>query len=274
MFVNLDSLEVRIWSSAHGDPFIPWTALAMPSKRFVVPDTTIGWGTLPKTLEVIETGLNCEGYTSTGKPHFSNLKILKGLHVERSGQNLETLMNFLKDHKGSLTELSFSVGEHVDNIKVLLPLLTCLQKLSVEIKTHKQAIELKDIKALAHNLEHFELCCVPCSATEENLGSILENLPSALDNLLIEDVENYEQIDTFMEKIMEKVVNGHTKRVTIAKVNDKFGDPEDIIKEIIDMKPEAVRVKQTATIIFEYRSDSPGSRTDHFGSMCDIVISL
>ena len=273
-FVNLDSLEVRIWSSAYGDRFIPWTTLPMPSKRFVVPDTTIEWATLPKTLEVIETGLNCEGYTSTGKPHFSNFKILKGLHVGRSGQNLETLMNFLTDHKGSLTELSFSVGEHVDNIKVLLPLLTQLQKLSVTIETNKQAIEFKEIKALAHDLQYFELSFCLWSSTEKNLGAILENLPKGLDNLSIKNIGSYGDIDTVMEKIMEKVVNGDTKRVTIAKVNDKFEDPEDIIKEIIDMKPEAVRVKQTATIIFEYRSDSPGSRTDHFGSMCDIVISL
>ena len=89
---------------------------------------------------------------SVGKPYFKNLKSLKGfLPFERifsEDENLESLINFLKDHKGSLTELSFSAEEKVANTKVLMPLLTSLQKLSVRIKTDKQAIELKEINTV------------------------------------------------------------------------------------------------------------------------------
>ena len=268
MLPNLDSLEVRTWSNSGSRRYT--TSLPMPSKRFVVPDATIEWRTLPKTLQVIETELSFGEYISLGKPHFSNLKILKGAN----GENLETLMNFLKDHKGFLTELSFSVEEEVANIKVLLPLLTQLQKLSVKIKTVKQAIELKEIKALAYNLQYFELLFALWSSTDENLGAILENLPTGLDNLSIKDVTDYEEIEIFLEKILEKVVNGHTKTVTIADVDDAFGNPEYIMEDIINIKPEPVRVEETNTRVFEHRFDSPGTRTAHFGSICDIVISL
>ena len=135
----------------------------MPSKRFVVPHETIKWSTLPKTLEVIETGLDCDKYISVEIPHFSNLKILKGAHDE----SLENLMSFLKDHKRSLTELSFFLPEEVANIKFLLPLLTNLRKLSVKIATVEQAIEFKEIKALAHKLEYFELSFAVQSETDK-----------------------------------------------------------------------------------------------------------
>ena len=267
-FPYLDSLEARQWCGVYGYNYKP---VPMPSKRIVVPHVSIEWSTLPKTLEVIETKLNCEKYISVGKPHFSNLKILKGL----KGRNLETLMNFLKDHRGSLTELSFSVGEHVDNIKVLLPLLSQLHKLSVKITTVKQAIELKEIKALAHNLHYFELSFyISGSGAEERFGPILENLPTDLDNLSIKGVMGYQDINTFMEKIMEKVVNGDTKRVTIADVNDALGYPDWIIEEIIAISPSLLRVEETNKRVFECRSDSPGYRTEHYGSICDIVISL
>ena len=165
-----------------------------------------------KNTEVIETSLKFDEYISVGKPHFENLKILKSLYEEL---NVETLMNFLKDHKGSLTELSFSIDKEVANIKVLLPVLTQLQKLSLKIETDKQAIEFKEMKALAYNLEYFELSFSLWSGTEEHFGPILENLPLGLDNLSIEDVESYGEINTFLEKIIEKIVNGDTKRVTI-----------------------------------------------------------
>ena len=74
-FPNLDSLEARKYSS-HRRKHLP-----KPSERLVVPHATMEWRTLPKTLEVIETELNCNEYISVGKPHFSNLKILKGLDV-------------------------------------------------------------------------------------------------------------------------------------------------------------------------------------------------
>ena len=152
-FSNLESLELRKNLNYYGKH------LQMPSKRLFAPYKTIGWRALPKTMEVIEAGLNCREYISVGIPHFENLKILKGLFLGSINkiEKRETLMNFLKDHKRSLTELSFSAEEEVANLKVLLPLLTKLRKLSVEIKTDKQAIELKEIKALAHKLEYFEL---------------------------------------------------------------------------------------------------------------------
>ena len=264
-FLNLDSLEVRKYSSEY-DNYLP-----MPSKRFVAPYGTIEWRALPKTLEVIETRLNWNEYISIGKPYFSNLKILKN-HIGRSyghNENLETLINFLKDHMGTLTELSFRAEEEVANIKVLIPLLTQLQKLSVKIKTDKQAIELKEIKTLAHNLQYFELCCVLWSATDENFGAILENLPTGLDNLSIEDVRSYGEINPFMEKIMEKVVNSDTKRVTIAGVND-----EVIIKKIMEMKPSPVRVEETNERVIEEDHSDSGSRTEYSRYVSDIVISL
>ena len=265
-FTNLDSLEVRTWDiygSGRSTGSLP-----MPSKRLVVPDATIECRTLPKTLEVIETALNLDEYISVGKPHFSNLKILKGGY----GKNPETLMNFLKDHKGSLTELSFSIGKEVTNIQVVLPLLTNLQKLSVKIKTDKQAIELKEIKALAHNLQYFELCFAFWSSTVENLGPILENLPTALDNLLIKGVTDYEEIDTFMEKIMEKVVSGDTKTVTVADIDDY--DTTNIIEEIVKMKPEPVKVEESNTRDVEFTENGCDSSRLYVKSICDIVISL
>ena len=271
-FPNLDSLEVRTWSFSYADWYN--TSVPMSSKRYIVPVKTIKWSSLPKTVEVIETRLKLDEYISLGKPHFENLKILKGLY---EGRNVDTLMNFLKDHKGLLTELSFSVGEHVGNIKVLLPLLTRLKKLSITINTEKQAIELKEIKALAHNLQNFELCFALGSRTDKNLGPILENLPTDLDNLSIEYVDkfgSYEEINPFMEKILEKVVNGDTKRVTIVGIDDAFENLDYIIKKIIDISPSSVRVEETNTRVFEHRVDSPGYRTEHFRSICDIVISL
>ena len=85
---------------------------------------------------------------------------------------------------------------------------------------------------------------------------------------------SYEEIEIFMQKILEKVVNGDTKTVTIADVNDAFGDPEYIMEGIINISPSPVRVEETNTRVFEHRFDSPGTRTAHFGSICDIVISL
>ena len=283
-FPNLDSLEMRIMWDDYDD-YPP-----MPSKRFVMPGSTIEWSTLPKTLEVIETGLNCGEYISVGKPHFSNLKILKGLGVGRyeANENVETLMNFLKDHKGSLTELSFSVREEVANIKVLLPLLTRLQKLSVEIETDRQAIELKEIKPFAHNLQYFEISLHlwEWSDNSKNLGAILENLPTGLDNLSIKYVRCYEEINTFMEKIMENIVNGDTKRVTIASINndDECGKTKageyvdeyeinDVFSNIVKMKPESVRVEKKNTRVFE-EDYSDCTRRRHFSCVYDIVISL
>ena len=272
---NLDSLQVRTWSTVQsGCLYLSGKYLPMPSTRFVAPEATIEWGTLPKTLEVIETQLNCEGYISIGKPHFDSLKILKNHFGGRYGQNqnLETLINFLKDHKGSLTELSFSAQEEVAKIKFLLPLLKSLQKLTVKIKTDKQAIELKELKALAHNLKYFELSFHCGRKTDEDLGAILENFPLGLDNFSIRGVRSYEEINTFMEKIMEKVVNGDAKRITFAGVDED--KTTNIIEKIVKMKPSPVRVEETNERVFEYRSDSPGKRSDHFRSICDIVISL
>ena len=264
-FPNLDSLEVRKYSSYYGKH------LPMPSKRFVVPNERIKWRDLPKTLEVIETDLDCEGYISVEKSHFSNLKILKNHFGRCFSQNeqAKTLMNFLKDHKESLTELSFSAEKQVANIKVFVLLLTQLQKLSLEIKMDKQAIELKEIKALAHNLQYFELSFYLWLGTEEKLVSILENLPIGLDNLSIK-IDG--EINTFMEKIIEKVVNGDTKRVTIAGVNDN--DADFIIDEIVKMKPELVRVEKTNTRVRESDDSDSDSRTDFSRLICDIVISL
>ena len=286
-FPNLESLEARTWryTSIVGlEADVP-----VASKTFVLPDATTEWRTLPKTLEVIETGLNFDEYISVGKPHFSNLRILKGGY----GENRETLINFLEDHKGSLTELSFSIGEEVANIHVVLSLLTNLQKLSVEIETDKQAIELKDIKALAHNLQYFELKFFILPGTEKHLDLILENLPIGLDNLEIkgvnrnEEIEgvssySYEEIDTFLEKIMEKItekimekiINGDTKRVTIAGVHSFIRKKADnIMKQIVKMKPSPVRVEGTKRV-FEHRSDSPGTRTEHFSFIWDIAMYL
>ena len=273
-FPNLHSLEAREWNGVSSK--LTHTPVSMPSKRFVVPGARIEWRTLPKTLEVIETGLKLDEYISVGKPQFSNLKILKGVYVGRYGQNknLEALNKFLKDHKESLTELSFSVEEEVANIKVFLPLLTNLQKLSVKIETDKQAIELKEIKALAHNLQYFEICFTLCSSTDGNFGAILENLPLGLDNLSIEDVTSCENINPFMEKIMEKVLKGDTKRVTITSRNLDEDETNEMFEEIMNISPSPVRVEKTNERVDEYRSDSPGSRTEHFGSIWDIVISL
>ena len=273
-FPNLESLEARTWAYTSGVNLS--THVPIASKRLVVlePDETINWRKLPKTLEVIETGVILDEYISIGNPHFENLKIFKSLYGQHGHekQNLETLVNFLKDHKGSLIELSFFVREDVGNIKILVPLLTQLQKLSVEIETDKQAIELKEIKALAYNLQYFELS-FSLRRSQEHLGPILENLPLGLDNLSIKGVTDYKEIDTFMEKIMEKVVNGDTKRVTIAGVDDNSGNPDNIIKEIINISPSPVRVEGTDRV-FEDRWDSPGIRTEHFGFIWDIAICL
>ena len=273
-FPNLDSLEVLMFSSDLEE------RLPMPSKRFVVPHATIKWRNLPKTLEFIETNLKCDEYISVGKPHFENLKILKGVYGRRFGenQNLETLINFLKDHKGSLTELSFSAEEQVANIKVLLLLLTQLQKLSVKIKIDNQAIELKEIKTLAYNLQYFELSFGLCSSSNENFGRILENLPLGLDNLSIEDVTSYGKINPFMEKIMEKIVNGDTARVTIADVYDGY-DTMNIMENIVKMKPEPIRVeKRNSRIVGEEYMEEYRycyfSRKQYPRPICDIVISL
>ena len=274
-FSNLDSLEARTWAYTSGVNLEARVPIA--SKRFVVvePHSTIKWRKLPKTLEVIETGVILDEYISIGNPHFDNLKILKSLYGQHDYErlSLESLVNFLKDHKGSLIELSFFVREDFGNIRVLVPLLTSLQKLSVEIKTDKQVMELKEIKALAHNLQYFELSFSLWSGSRKHLGPILENLPLSLDNLSIKGVRNYEEINTFMEKIMEKVVNGDTKRVTIAGVDDTSGNPDKIIKEIINISPSPVRVEGTDRV-FEDRWDSPGHRTEHFGFIWDIAISL
>ena len=217
-FPNLESLEARTWSYKSGINCI--THVPTPSKRFVQPLATIKWRKLPKTLEIIETRVIFDEYISIGKPHFKNLKILRGSGVGRYKENesVETLMNFLRDHKGSLTELSFSAEKDDVNIKVLLPLLTNLHKLSVEIKTDKQAIELKEIKALAYSLQYFQLLFYLSSGTDERLDPILENLSTGVDNFSIKGVNSYEEIDTFMDKIMAKVVNGDTKTVTIAGI--------------------------------------------------------
>ena len=269
-FPNLDSLEVRTYTQIdYGRKHLP-----MPSKRFVVPDATIQWKTLPKTLEVIETQLNCKGYISVGKPHFDNLKILKNPFAGRYDQNenLNTLINFLKDHKESLTELSFSVDDEVANIKVLLPLLTNLQKLSVEIKTDKQAIEFKEIKSLAYNLQYFELSFDFLSGNEQGFGAILENLPTGVDNLSIENVWSYRQINTFMEEIIEKVVNGDTTRVTIADVDtDEYTN--EMIEEIVKMKPEPVRVEKRNSRVLEQENEFD-LWTKFNKCICDIVISV
>ena len=264
-FPNLDSLEVR-------NPCFEYS-LPMPCKRFVAPHATMEWTTLPQTMQVIETGLNCDNYISVGKPYFENLKILTISFGERYEQNkyLKTPIKFLKDHKESLTELSFSVQGEVANIKVLLPLLANLRKLSVKIATDKQAIEFKETKALAHNLQYFELCCVLWSATDENFGAILENLPTGLDNLSIEDVTSNGEINTVMEKIMEKVVNGDTGRVTFVGVGEYKATR--IIDKMIKMKPSPVRVEQRNAKVFECHNYYSG-RSQYMTSICDIVIFL
>ena len=259
-FPNLVSLEMQIYRNRDNKHHLP-----MPFKRFVMPDESIKWSSLPKTLEVIETDLDCGEYISLGKPYFSNLKVLKGLDVRRN-ENLETPINFLKDHKGSLTELSFSVEKDLGNIKVLVPLFTHLQKLSVQIKTDKQAIELKEIKALAYNLQYFELLFVMWSSTNENFSAILENLPTGLDNLSIKNVTSYKDINPVMEKIMEKVVSGDTKRVTIAEVDESH--TTTIIENIVKMKPEPVIVEVKNSRIVG------NNNMAYFSLGCDIVISL
>ena len=273
-FRNLDSLEVRKF----GNLFIRYKGIPpMPSKRFVVPDARIKWSNLPKTLEVIETKLNCDEYISLGKPYFSNLKTLKGYFPKEDNlnQNPETVVNFLKDHKESVTELYFSPERDAVNIKVLLPLLTSLQKLSVEIETDKQAIELKEIKALAHNLQYFELSFYLWSKNGENLGSILENLPTGLDNLLIEYGLCTREIITFMEKIMEKVVNGNTKTVTIAGISImRWFGPGDLFQKIIEMTPEPVKVEKRNERVDEDINLDKGPRTEATYDVYDIVISL
>ena len=264
-FPNLESLEVRKYSKDN------WSHLPMPSKRFVVPYATLKWSTLPKTLEVIETRLNCKRYFSAGKPHFENLKVLKNYFAKCSGEdeNLKALMNFLKYHKESLTELSFSAEKEVANIKDLVLLMTQLQKLSLEIKIDKQAIELKEIKALAHNLQYFELSFYLWLGTEEKLVSILENLPIGLDNLSIK-IDG--EINTFMEKIIEKVVNGDTKTVTIAGVYDD--DADFIIDEFVKIKPSLVKVEKRNTRVLEGDHSDSDSEIEYSRSICDIVISL
>ena len=84
-----------------------------------------------------------------------------------------------------MTGLSFDAAEQVAAIKVLLPLLTNLEKLSVRIKTEEQAIELKEIKTLANNLKYFELSLILQWDTKKCFGKILENLPTGLDNWII-----------------------------------------------------------------------------------------
>ena len=130
---NHDSLEVRKYTNHRGKH------LPMSSKRFDVPLATMEWRTLPKTLQVIKTEVNLDEYISLRKPLFLNLKIPKSLYGRSydPNQSLVTLIKFLKDHKGSLTELSFCAEEEITNIKVLVPLLTSLQKLSVNTMTDK-----------------------------------------------------------------------------------------------------------------------------------------
>ena len=240
-FSNLHSLEVRNVSKYNEK------CLSMPSKRFVVPQLRIEWRSLPKTLQVIDTELNFREYISVGKPYFSNLKILRSPYEPRyyDDENLESLINFLKDHKGSLTELSFSALEEVANIKVLVPLLTRLHKLSVRIISDEQAIELKEIKALAHNLKYFELSFDESSSYDENFGPILENLPIDLDHFSIKGVI-YPISNTRMKKIMEKVLNGETRKVTIEVCNGDKADPlsSRIMEKFVKIKPEAVRVEK------------------------------
>ena len=281
-FPNLDSLEIPMsWENYYANE------LPMPSKRFVMPLATMEWSTLPKTLEVIEAGLDCKEYISIGKPHFSNLKILKGLHVGRyHNKNVEALTNFLKDHKGCLTELSFSVEKEVANIKVVLPMLTRLQKLSVKIETDKQAIEFKEIKVLVHNLQYFELSFDFWSDNKTKLNSILENLPTGLDNLSIKHVVCYNEINNFIEKVMEKVLNGDTTRVTI--VSSEGSDDEcrktyageyvdyeidNMLEKIVKIKPSSVRVEKKNTRIFE-ESEVECAFFRYFHFQHDIVISL
>ena len=272
-FPNLESLEVLCGG---GDMI---ESLPIPSKRLVVPFRPTDWRSLPKTLEVIERALSCQPYISVGKPHFENLKILKF----PLGLSLYSLVNFnfLKDHKRSLTELKFSVAdsteEQVAAIKSLVPLLSQLQKLSVMIKTDKQAIQLKEIKALAHNLQYFELLFSKAAINRSNiehLGPLLENLPIGLDNFAIKNVLFYEDIDTFMEKIIEKVVNGDTKRVTIADVEYDEPYPNDIIEEIVKMKPEPVRVEKNNSRKIVLDDGVCCSRSQYCQSICNIVISL
>ena len=271
-FPNLDSLEVRKYLN---DSYSYIRELPEPSKRFVVPNARIEWCDLPETLEVIQTDLNCEAYTSVCKPYFENLKILENHFGRYYGtyENTKTLMKFLEAHKESLTELSFSADEEVASIKVLVLLLTQFQKLSLEIKTDEQAIELKEIKALAYNLQYFEISFYLWLGTEHRFGSILENLPTGLDNLTIKSDNSDGEINTFIEKILEKVVKGHTKKVTIRGVDD-WVDPDYIIEEIVKTKPESVRVEKTNPRVIEEDRTGPGSRTHFFRYVCDILISL
>ena len=268
-FPNLDLLEVREFSR-HFEGLVP-----MPSKIVIAPDARIELRTLPKTMEVIETILDCDEYISVGKPHFSNLKVLKNSCPGSSSLKLETLINFWKDHKASLTELSFSA--EWEDVKVLLPLLTHLKKLSIEIKTAKQAKELKEIKTFAQNLEYFELCCVLPLSTDKTFGRILDNLPIGLDNLSIKDALRYGEINIFLEKIMEKVVNGETKRVTFAN-GDNWNCTkniiENVIEKMVEMKPEPVKIEVTNTTVLEGLRNEYGSRTEAFRYISDIVISL
>ena len=272
-FPNLDSLECSHFRQETDDDL---DALVMPSKRFVVPLAQIQWRDLPQTLESIEAELKYDGYISIGKPHFLNLKILKSHSaMSRTNPNLETLMNFLKDHKGSLTELSFSAEkkEKVVNLKAFVPLLTQLHKLSVKIETVEHAIDLKEIKALANNLQYFELWVPARSGTQEHFGKILENLPLGLDNLSIEDDWCDGVSDTFMRKIIEKIVNGHTKRVTIAGIGD--GNPtEKTIEKIMRMKPEGVKVEKRNLRVREEDHSNFVSRTEYCTYICNIIISL
>ena len=67
------------------------------------------------------------------------------------------------------------------------------------------------------------------------MNSILENLPLGLDNLSIEDVGSYGEIDTLMEKLIEKIVNGNHQRVTIVGVEDDDNDTTYIMEKIIEI---------------------------------------
>ena len=104
------------------------------------------------------------------------------------------------------------------------------------------------------------------------MGPILENLPTDLDNFSIKNVWDYEDIDTFMEKIMEKVVNGDTARVTIAEVDKRY--TRNIIENIVKMKPSPVRVEKRDTKPIQEHYYDIVSRSGNNLFMCEIVISL
>ena len=148
--------------------------------------------------------------------------------------------------------------------------------MSVEIKTDKQAIELKEIKALAHDLQYFELLFNLWSGTKKQLGPIFKNLPLGLDNFSIQGFTSYEQVNLFMDEMMEKVVNGDTKTVTIADVEDDHASV--MIQEIMKISPSPVRVEKNSRVVVEEDNEPCYQyilrRTQCSRTLHDIAISL